>query len=57
MSRVVLVTGPVSLAAPASCDVIRIRFAEQLAAEVRARVADVDVAFFAAAVAVSPLRM
>jgi phosphopantothenoylcysteine decarboxylase/phosphopantothenate--cysteine ligase len=50
-ARVVLVTGPVSLQPPGGCEVVRIRSAEQLAAAVRSRLPEADLAFFAAAVA------
>lgn len=50
-AHVVLVSGPVALAPPAGCEVVPVRSAEQLAAEVRSRIAGVDLAFFAAAVA------
>ena len=50
-ATVLLVTGPVSLADPAGCEVIRVTSAAEMADAVAARLPQADLAFFAAAVA------
>ena len=50
-ARVILVSGPVHVGDPPGCEVVRVRSAADMAREVRAVIAETDVAFFAAAVA------